>query len=267
MLLHQGIAIYIHMKGFISLNSGASRPSLPVQPVARAAPGLTPTPSPERVRRILVVNGKGGCGKTTLTTNIASYYASRGMSSAILDYDPQGSSLQWLKLRSNHKNSDIVIHGIPAHQGAGGGMTRTWQLRVPPGTERIILDAPAGTSGTNLIEMTRNVDAIVIPVLPSPLDMHAAAKFIEELFLVAKVRARNIKLCVIANRVPSNSRAYKNLKQFLDSLGIPFVAKLRDSQNYILAAEKGQGIHDLTHRKATRDKEQWVKLMQWLEDE
>jgi chromosome partitioning protein len=255
------------MKGFISSINGVTSPSLPVQPVVHAAPELISAPSPTRTRRILVVNGKGGCGKTTITTNIASYYASRGISSAIMDHDPQGSSLQWLKLRSNHKNSDTVIHGISAHKGAGAGMTRAWQLRVPPGTERIIVDAPAGTSGTNLIEMTRDVDAIVIPVLPSPLDVHAAAKFIEELFLVAKVRARNIRICVIANRVPANARAYKSLKQFLDSLNIPFIAKLRDSQNYIMAAEKGQGIHELTHHKATRDKEQWQRLVHWLEDE
>ncbi len=255
------------MKGFISSTVGVASPSRPVQSVSHVASGLLPEATLNQSRKILVVNGKGGCGKTTLTTNIASYYASRGISSAIMDYDPQGSSLQWLKLRSNHKNSDMAIHGISAHQGSGSGMTRSWQLRVPPGTERIIVDAPAGTSGTSLIEMSRNVDAIVVPVLPSPLDMHAAAKFIEELFLVTKVRARNIRLCVVANRVPSNSRAYKNLKQFLDSLNIPFVAKLRDSQNYIMAAEKGQGIHDLTHRRATRDKEQWRKLMQWLEGE
>ena len=49
------------------------------------------------MRHIMVLNPKGGCGKSTLATNLASYYASQGKSVAIVDYDPQRSSLDWLE--------------------------------------------------------------------------------------------------------------------------------------------------------------------------
>jgi len=226
------------------------------QPVGR----LTGLASP--VRQILVINAKGGCGKTTIATNLASYYARQGRGTVLIDHDPQGSSMQWLSLRSAEAKP---IHGVSAHRPVVSGVTRSFLLRIPDGAERVVLDAPAGVQGHQLIELMREIDAILIPVLPSPIDIHAASRFIQDLLLVAKVRARNIRVGVVANRVRENTKVYQSLEKFLNSLHIPFVARLRDTQNYVRAAEAGLGVHDLKRSGASQDQRQWEALIRWLE--
>jgi chromosome partitioning protein len=216
------------------------------------------------VRRVLVINAKGGCGKTTIATNLASFYASRQRPVALLDYDPQGSSMQWLASRDD---SHFPIHGVAAFRKPTSGTTRSWQMRMPAETERVILDAPAGVNGMPMIDMVREADTIIIPVLPSPIDIHAASHFIKDLLLVAKVRSRSIRVGVVANRVRKNTRVYLSLRRFLDSLHIPFVAYLRDTQNYVQSAEQGMGIHELNANRIHKDRAQWKKLTEWIDEE
>ncbi|MFO7592710.1 MAG: ParA family protein [Pseudomonadota bacterium] len=218
----------------------------------------------KHIRRVLVVNAKGGCGKTTIATNLASYYASRKQATALLDYDPQGSSMQWLALRDEDYFS---IHGVAAFRKPTTGTTRSWQLRLPAETERLILDAPAGIHGMPLIDLVRESDTIIVPVLPSPIDIHAASHFIRDLLLVAKVRARSIRVGVVANRVRKKTRVYQSLQRFLNTLNIPFVTFLRDTQNYVLSSEEGLGIHEWQGYKINQDRQQWEKLIRWIEAE
>ncbi len=213
------------------------------------------------MRRIILLNSKGGCGKTTLATNLASWYAARGQLTALLDHDPQGSSMRWLSSRPWNLPP---IHGVAAYERPGG-MTRSFQLRVPPDTERVILDAPAGVTGAPLLELVRGVDAIIVPVLPSPIDIHAASRFIQELLLTAKVRASSVRLGVVANRVKPNTLVYQALQRFLQSLNFPFLTRLRDTQLYMRASEQGIGIHELDDPRAAHDRAQWDPLLRWLE--
>ncbi|MGD8407575.1 MAG: AAA family ATPase, partial [Thiohalophilus sp.] len=106
------------------------------------------------MQRILVLNSKGGCGKTTIASNLASLYACYGFSTALMDYDPQGSSMRWHSQRPKDKPA---IHGVRAWQRPNGGQTMAWQLRLPPETERVILDAPAGVSGQQLVNYVQRV--------------------------------------------------------------------------------------------------------------
>lgn len=225
---------------------------------------LPVAPRGQKIRRVLVVNAKGGCGKTTIATNLASYYASRGIAVTLADHDPQGSSTQWLSLRSDEFPS---INGVAAYRKPDSAVTRTWQLRAPVDTERMILDAPAGVHGMTLVEMVREADTIIIPVLPSPIDIHAASHFIKDLLLVAKVRARSIRLGVVANRVRSKTKVYQSLQRFLNSLQIPFVAYLRDTQNYVQSSESGLGVYEWTGHNIRHDRRQWDKLVRWIEEE
>ncbi len=241
---------------------GLSKPVSQAQPQHVAKGDLATSAVPTvPLRRVLIVNAKGGCGKTTLATNLAGYYAANGKKVVLQDHDPQGSCSQWLSLRGEENSA---IFGIAAYRAASG-ITRSYQMRVPPETEWVIMDAPAGVHGQELIEMARQVDTILIPVLPSPIDIHAASHFIKDLLLVAKVRNRAIRLGVVANRVKQNTRVYQSLQRFLASLDIPFVAQLRDTQNYVRAAENGQGIHELKARYIERDHMQWQALVEWLE--
>ncbi len=214
------------------------------------------------MKRIVVINTKGGCGKTTVSTNLVSYYASKGENAALFDYDPQGSSMRWLKLRSD-EHADI--HGVVAHKNAARTVTMSWQLRLPPETERLIIDTPPGLKGPELVEQLKGADVILIPVLPSPLDIFATADFIRDLLLEVKLRLNKTSVGIIANRVKKNTVAFQSLERFLSSLNIPVVARLRDTQNYLRATDEGMGIHELKGKNVYVDAQHWKAIMQWVD--
>jgi chromosome partitioning protein len=212
--------------------------------------------------RIVVINSKGGCGKTTISTNLASFYATSGSNTALFDYDPQGSSMRWLRSRSSE---EAGIYGVTAHQSATRSTTMSWLMRLPPETERLIIDTPPGLKGVALIDQIRGADCILIPVLPSPIDIFATADFIRDLLLEAKVRQTRTRIGIIANRVKKNTLAFHALERFLRTLSIPVVARLRDSQNYVRASEEGLGIHELKNKPVYVDKMHWRGLSDWIE--
>lgn len=214
------------------------------------------------MQRIIVLNTKGGCGKTTIATNLASQYAQQGLSTSLMDYDPQGSSTRWLNLRSKERP---FIHGVEAHKKPRANVTRVWQNRIIPDTERVIIDAPAAVPHDQLIEFVRQVDTIIIPVLPSPIDIHAATRFVEDLLLVAKVRQVGVRVGVVANRAKRNTKIYQSLERFLKTLHLPFITTLRDTQYYVRAAERGIGIHEMWDKRVNDDKTHWQPLISWLE--
>jgi len=227
------------------------------------------------VRKIMLLNAKGGCGKSTLATNLASYYAGQGKSVVIADFDRQGSSMEWIGARPDDRP---VIRGIAA-----------WRepVRVPRSTDYVIMDVPAGAHGPELTALVRRAHTILIPVLPSPTDIRAAAHFIHDILLVGKIDRDEARVAVVANRVPENNalqnglesvlnginisystlntQIYHNLERFLTRLKIPFIATLRDSQNYLVADARGLGIFDLPRSQVERDIEQWDPLLKWLE--
>jgi chromosome partitioning protein len=212
------------------------------------------------MQRIVVLNPKGGSGKTTIATNLAACYAVTGTGAALMDLDPQGSSIRWLRKRPSEQTS---IHGIAAFERSTS-VTRSWQLRVPAECRALVVDTPAALEPQRLPEITRGADAILVPVMPSDIDIHAAAKCVADLLLVAKIRRSERRLGIIANRVRTNTRVHYRLMRFLDSLAIPLVATFRDAQSYVRSAELGLGIHELPHWQVQRDLDQWENLICWL---
>jgi chromosome partitioning protein len=233
------------------------------EPLPEKAADLESVPA-KNVHRILFVNTKGGCGKTTLATNLASYYALKDDCVTLFDHDPQGSSTQWLTLRDENQTP---IHGIAAFQKQNQLQTRSFMMRTPAESNRVIVDTPAGIHGQMLNEVIHKTDTVLIPVLPSPIDIHAATRFISDLLLIAKVRSKGVRLGVIANRVKRNTLIYRSLERFLDSLNIPLVAILRDTQNYVHAAEQGISIHELKGNQVIKDQIQWKALIRWLDED
>jgi len=214
------------------------------------------------MQRILVLNPKGGSGKTTVATNLASYFASQGDRPLLSDNDPQGSSTRWLKKRTSEQP---FIHGVAAFERSAR-VTRAWQLRTPPDAMHVIVDTPAAVPPQELPDMTKSADAIIVPVLPSDIDIHACSKCIADLLLIAKIRRSENRIGVIANRVKRNTLVYQSLMRFLATLRIPIIATLRDSQNYVRAAELGVGLHEMKHPTVTRDLEDWAPLIHWLKE-
>ena len=204
------------------------------------------------MRTIMLLNAKGGCGKSTLSTNLASYYATLEKNVVLVDFDPQQSANEWLSVRSDYYNPIIGIDGLRE------------QVRVSRSTDVILFDIPSVTHGKDLSAYVRKVDTIIIPVLPSPMDIRAVTKFVSELNDIKKVQDHNVKLAVVANRVKENTVVYHTLSVFLKSLKIPFIATLRDTQNYIRAADRGVGIFEMAPSAVAQDIEQWKPLIKWL---
>jgi len=218
-------------------------------------------PNRSDLQKIVVLNPKGGCGKSTLATGLASYFALRGPLPALLDCDPQGFSMRWLERRSPARPP---IHGIAAYKKSIQS-ARSWQLRVPNETNRLIIDTPAALEGPQIHDLTYDANHILIPVMPSPIDIRYAARFISELLMVSQLDRGNRKLGIIANRTRTNTRSLQQLMRFLTSLKIPIISTIRDSQNYVQAAGRGIGIYEMPHYKAHRDIDDFSKIVGWLE--
>ncbi len=208
------------------------------------------------------MNTKGGCGKTTVATNLASYCISRGYATDLFDYDAQGSSTHWLKARDPELPS---IRGVAAYKPPQAGVTRSWQLRIPEQTRYVIQDTPAGHAGFDLVDRVNESDIILIPVLPSAIDIHSTANFIRDLLLVGKARARNKHIAIIANRTRVRTRSLDMLERFLKNLDIPVIAHIRDTQNYVRSTERGIGICELAERAAQKDAAPWENILNWIQ--
>src|SRR4026209_2638381 len=212
------------------------------------------------MQKIVLLNPKGGSGKTTIAVNLVSYFAVCGLKPTLLDLDAQGSSTRWLSKRAK---GQPPTHGIAAYE-RNSRVTRSFATRVPLDTERLVVDTAAAIESQSLPDITRNATAVLVPVLPSDIDIHAAAKCISNLLLVAKIRREEQRIAVIANRVKKNTLVYKSLMRFLETLNIPVVATLRDSQNYTRVAESGQGLFEMKPNQVREDMEQWLPLIGWL---
>lgn len=205
------------------------------------------------MRTIMVLNAKGGCGKSTISTNLASYYAFEEEKKVVLaDYDPQGSSLAWLEARGEEWPA---IEGVAAFKD---------KLHPARDTDILIIDAPARVHGKELTAMVRKADTILFPVLPSPIDMRAATDYMKELKAVGRVERKEVKIGVIANRVRENTIIFSELFDFIKKLKVPYVATLRDTQNYIRAEERGVGIFEMAPSQVYQDLESWEPLTKWL---
>ena len=206
------------------------------------------------MQNILCMNAKGGCGKTTIATNLATWYADEGDQVALIDFDPQRSSIDWLGAREDYDGVPR-IEGVDAVEG---------DARAAHGTDVALMDAPAGVYGPRLTQLLRRADVLLVPVLPSPIDMRAAKRFIEELLKSGRISRGQTRIGLIANRVRENTRIYHALEAFLNEYDIPLLTHLRESQNYIRAAETGLGLFELAPSQVAPDVVQWDPVIDWL---
>jgi chromosome partitioning protein len=214
------------------------------------------------MKRLLILNSKGGCGKTTLATNLAGFYAASGMLTALIDYDPQGSSQRWLDLRDEQFPE---IYGVFAAKSIQSGVTRSFAMRTPPETQRIIVDTPASMKRLEMMDMLGSASAVLVPVIPSGIDCHVTLDFLEQLNDLVRQMGLHIPIGIVANRVRLNTRSFKKLKASISHLEAPLIACLRESQSYVCAAETGHSIIDLSRPSFKKDNQQWSMLINWLE--
>jgi chromosome partitioning protein len=216
-------------------------------------------------RRILIVNGKGGCGKTTIATNLAVAYTCQGTHVALLDNDPQTSSSHWASLRDESLPPVTII---AKHERPNMYQTESYHHRLPPETEVVVIDGNSTARGRDLESLLRQTDVILVPMLPSSIDIRAGERFITELLTHRIYRAAPRPVGVIANRIQPNTETHEKLMHFLECLDVPVVAQFRDSPVYTDAVETGTGVVDMRDiRAARKETAQWKHLIRWIDDQ
>lgn len=204
--------------------------------------------------RVLVSNIKGGCGKTTIATNLAAAFACGGLKTVLADVDRQRSSLGWLKLRAGEA---AAIEGVDWRRDAGD---------LPPQVQRLVIDAPAAMKMKHVDALLAEADLVVVPVLPSVFDEDSTAYFLERLEALKPVRKGRKGVAIVGNRLRPRAKATQRLDQFLTGLDQPIVARLADRALYGELATQGLGIFDSGGAQARAAREEWLPLLRAVED-
>ena len=204
--------------------------------------------------KVLVASSKGGAGKTTVATNLAAYYSVDGKNTVLVDADHQGSSLRWCDKRALHVNA---VLGLP-------GLRRDWEKHVPDDAQRVIIDTPAGIRASEVGDYLDHVDVVVVPVLPSAIDLEATEPFLAELAELPRIKRGKVAVGVVANRLKPWTNVSQLAVEEMHAFPFPVVAELRDTQGYVLANALGKSIFDYHSELVRSHQEDWAKLLRWL---
>jgi chromosome partitioning protein len=201
---------------------------------------------------VVVANPKGGVGKSTLATNIAGYFARQGHAVMLGDADRQQSSRLWLGLRPEAARP-----------------IRTWDIsadliaKPPKGTTHVVVDTPAGLHGWRFNDVLKMADRIIVPLQPSVFDIFATRDFLDQ--LASNRHAEKMQIGIVGMRVDARTIAADKLREFVDSLELPVLGFLRDTQNYVHVAAQGLTLFDVAPGRVEKDLEQWAPICEWLE--
>lgn len=206
------------------------------------------------MQTVLVASSKGGCGKTTLATHLAAYWARQGRNTALVDTDRQQSGLRWCARRPDD---------VPCVLGVDGRQRNAFG-RVPGDTDQVLVDTPAGIDGRSLDPLLERADVVLVPVLPSAFDFDATLVFLDTLQERLAGLSKPPAVGLVANRVKLHTRTGSNMLVATESLPFALRATLRDSQSYVLLAGLGKGIFDYASEAVRRHQDDWRPLLKWL---
>ncbi len=205
------------------------------------------------MKSIMVINSKGGSGKTTIAVNLAAYCAQNGLNTTLVDLDPQGSSTQWLKER-------------PLNKATIKGTTKYNKPVKKSKNSVVIFDVPAAVYGSRLDTYIKKANTIVVPVMPSPIDIKAAKDFLNSLRSMGPVIRNKIKVGLVANRARATTNIFLELDTYLvKEKGLKYITAFRDNTNYIKSARSGLGIFEMGESATAQDRAEWKPLIRWLE--
>ena len=207
------------------------------------------------MKTILVASSKGGAGKTTLATNLAAYFALDGKRTVLVDADPQHSSTRWAERRAELESAVLPID-------ASG--RRAWRAWLPEDAERVVVDAPAGARADDLGSCLEPADAVVVPVLPSALDIEATVGFLNTLAKVPRVHKRKLPVGLVVNRSKPWTNASQQAVEMLKTWPYPVITQLRDTQAYVVMAGLGRSLFDYRSAQVREHQADWEPLLKWI---
>ena len=206
------------------------------------------------MKTILVASSKGGVGKTTIATHLAAHGALGGQRTALVDADPQGSSTRWAERRAGLESAVLPVDG---HR-------KDWPRKVPEDAQKVVIDAPAGAMAGDLERFLEEVDAVVVPVLPSALDIEATVPFLNTLAKLPRVRKGKLRVGLVGNRLKPWTNASQQALELFKAWPYPLVAQLRDSQAYVVMTGLGKSLFDYQSQQVREHQQDWQPLLRWL---
>ena len=207
------------------------------------------------MKTILVASSKGGAGKTTLATNLAAHFALDGKRTVLVDADPQQSSTRWAERRAGLESAVLPLDG---------SRKRAWRAGLPEDAERVVIDAPAGAMADELEHFIEHADAIVVPVLPSALDIEATVGFLNSLSKIPRIHKRKLPVGLVINRSKPWTNTSQQAVEMLKSWPYPVVAQLRDTQAYVVLVGLGRSLFDYRSAQVREHQADWEPLLKWI---
>ena len=201
---------------------------------------------------VVIANPKGGVGKSTLATNVAGDWASKGHAVMLGDADRQQSSRLWLGLRP-----------------AQARPITTWEMgaaliaKPPRGTTHVVIDTPAGLHGWRFNDVMKMAHKVIVPLQPSVFDIFATRAFLD--LLMSSKHAEKLQIGLVGMRVDARTLASDHLHEFVDTLGLPVLGNVRDTQNYVHLAARGLTLFDVAPGRVEKDLVQWAPICAWLD--
>ena len=206
------------------------------------------------MKTVLVASSKGGVGKTTIATHLAAQSALSGQRTVLVDADPQGSSTRWAERRAGLESAVLPLDGT--HKG--------WRRAVPEDAQRVVIDAPAGAMREDLDGFLEHADTLVVPVLPSSLDIDATVPFLNSLAKHPRIRRGQLRVGLVGNRLKPWTNASQQALELLAQWPYPVVGELRDSQAYVMLVGLGRSLFDYHSQQVREHQEDWAPLLKWL---
>lgn len=190
---------------------------------------------------ISVLNPKGGCGKTTISTNLARALHDRGHSVLIVDSDPQGSARDW-----HAANEDNPIELVALDRPNNVKTLRSMAVNY----DYVVIDGAAKLE--DMIAAAIKVsDFILIPVQPSPYDIWAASDLVDFIKARQEVTDGAPLAGFVVSRVVEGTRLGGDVRAALDEYALPiFETTISQRQVYPQTASEGQTVFDAGNAKA-----------------
>jgi chromosome partitioning protein len=206
------------------------------------------------MRTILVASSKGGAGKSTLSTNLAAHFAVDGKRTALVDADRQHSAFRWCEKRASLSTAVLPIDGS----------IKNWQKNIPDNTQVVVIDTPAGAMGDDLAPFLEMADAVLVPVLPSMIDIEATVPFLNSLAKTDRVKKKKLPVGLVGNRLKPWTNASQQAVEQLKSWPYSVVGELRDTQAYVLMVALGKSVFDYNSEQLRSHQEDWTSILKWI---